>query len=327
MNRRKLLIALVMLGALPRATQAQQRTKVASIGYIVSDLTRSPHREAFLQGLRDLGYVEGGNVLIDYRDAQGKLERLPALAAELVALKVDVIFAPATQHVLAAKQATKTIPIIFADVGDPVALGFVKSLARPGGNITGLTNLNPELIGKWLELLKQAVPDLSRVAFLWQPGIVPESYERSFLKRAETAAQALDLRLQFVEVRGPEELDKAFLEMTRARVEALVVFGGAMLILERKRIADLAARNRLPGAYSMGEFVDAGGLLSYTPNVADNFRRAAGYVDRILKGAKPADLPVEQSNKFELVINQKTANAFGMTIPPMLLQRADRVIK
>jgi putative ABC transport system substrate-binding protein len=203
----------------------------------------------------------------------------------------------------------------------------VTSLARPGGNITGLANLNTDLVGKWLELLMQAVPGIKRVALLWQPGYLPERAEKDVLQRAEVAAQALGVRLQFVEARRQEDFDRAFAEMTRARVDAVIVWGGVLFIFERKRIAELAARNRLPSSYPMSEFVDAGGLISYAPNVADNFRRTAGYVDKILKGAKPADLPVEQSSKLELVINVKTAKALGLTIPPSLLQRADRVVE
>ena len=265
--------------------------------------------------------------MIEYRDAKGETDRLPALAAERVALKVDVILAAGTQHVLAAKQATTTIPIVFADVADPVARGFVTSLARPGGNITGLSNLNTDLVGKWLELLKQAAPGVKRVAFLWQPGYLPERAEKDVRQGAEVAAQALGVRLQFVEARRPEDFERAFAEMNRSRVDAVIVWGGVLFIFERKRIAELAAANRLPSSYPMSEFVDAGGLMSYAPNVADNFRRAAGYVDKILKGAKVADLPVEQSAKLELVINLKTAKALGLTIPPSLLQRADRVIQ
>ena len=329
MNRRETIMALAALGAVPRTAAAQQPARIARIGYVASDLGRGPLHllEAFRQGLRDLGYVEGRNVVIEYRDAAGKLERLPALAAELVALKVDVIFAPGTQHVQAAKQATATIPVVFADVDDPVARGFVANLARPGGNITGLANLNTDLVGKWLELLKQAVPRVNHVAFLWQPGSLPERAREEIVKRAEVAARTLGVRLQFVEVRAPEDFDRAFSDMTRARVDALIVWGGSMMIIERRRIAELVAKNRLPATYPMREFVDAGGLMCYAPNAADNFRRAAGYVDKILKGAKPADLPVEQSSKFELVINLKTANALGLTVPPSLLQRADRVIE
>jgi len=244
-----------------------------------------------------------------------------------VARKVDVIFAPGTQHALAAQQATKTIPIVFADISDPVARGLVTSLARPGGNITGLANLQPELIGKGLELLKQTVPGINHVAFLWQPDVLPEPAQRDILQRAEVAAKATRVRLQFVAVRGSEEFDRAFSEMTRARIDALIVWGGVLFIGERRRIVELAAKNRLPATYSMGEFVDAGGLMSYSANIADNFRRAAVYVDKILKGAKPADLPVEQPTKFELVINMKTAKALGLTIPQSVLVRADELIQ
>jgi len=329
MNRRETMVALVALAGLPCAADAQPTARVARIGYAGTDVVRGPRHlmEAFLQGLRELGYVVGRNVEIEYRDAAGNLGRLPVLAEELVALKVDVIFAPGTQHVQAARQATTTIPIVFADVDDPVARGFVESLARPGGNITGLANLNTDLIGKWLELLKQAVPGVSRVAFLWQPGTLPASARESIAKRAEAASRALGVRLQFVEVRGSDELDRAFSDMTRTRTDALIVWGGSMMILERRRVAELVAKNGLPATYPMAEFVDAGGLISYSPNVADNFRRAAGYVDKILKGAKPADLPVEQSSKFELVINLRTAKELGLTIPPSLSQRADRVIE
>ena len=314
--------------AWPVAASAQQAAKIARIGYLATNLAAGPHlREAFLQGLRDLGYVEGRNVVIEYRDAEGKLERLPALAAELVALKVDVIVAASTLAALAAKQATRTLPIVFAAAGDPVASGLVTSLARPGGNVTGLSILAPELVGKCLELLKQAVPGVSRVAVLWQPGALGERTEKDMLKEAEVAARALGVRLQFVEARGPADFDRAFSDMTRARAGALTVLASVMFFSERRRLVDLAAKNRLPAVYPLREFVDAGGLMSYGPNVADLFRRAATYVDKILKGAKPADLPVEQPTKFELVINLKTAKALGLTIPPSLLARADEVIE
>jgi putative tryptophan/tyrosine transport system substrate-binding protein len=327
MNRRESIITLVALITVPFAAEAQQAARIPRIGVLAGNLASTPHLvAAFRQGLLDLGYVEGRNIVIEYRDAKGEFKRLPALAGELVALKVDVILAAGTQHVLAAKDATTTIPIVFADVADPVSRGFVSSLARPGGNITGLANLNTDLIGKWLELLKQAVPGVTRVAFLWQPGILPERAEKDVMQRAEAAARTLGVQLQVLEARGPEDFDRAFAEMTRSRIDAVIVWGGVMFIYERKRIAELAARNRLPSSYPMSEFVDAGGLLSYAPNIADNFRRAAGYVDRILKGAKPADLPVEQAAKLELVINLKTAKALRLTIPPSLLARADLVI-
>ncbi len=316
------------LVAAPLAAEAQQAAKVARIGFLAVNLAANPHpREAFLQGLRDLGYVEGRNVVIEYRDAEGKFERLPALVAELVALKVDVIVAPPTLAALAAKQATRTLPIVFAVAGDPVTSGLVTSLARPGGNVTGLSVLTPELVGKRLELLKQAVPGVSRVAVLWQPGSQGERMDRDMLQAAEVAARALGVRPQFVEARGPENLDRAFSEMTRARAGALTALGSNLFLTERRRLLDLAAKNRLPAVYSSREFVDAGGLMSYGPDGADLFRRAATYVDRILKGAKPGDLPVEQPTKFELVINLKTAKALGLTIPQSVLGRADHVIQ
>ncbi len=314
--------------AAPLASEAQQAAKVPRIGYLAPNLAAGPlGREAFRQGLRDLGYVEGRNLVIEYRDADGKFERLPALAAELVALKVDIIVAPNTVGVLAAMQATRTLPIVFAAVGDPVASGVVTSLARPGGNVTGTSVLAPELVGKGLELLTQAVPGVSRVAVLRQPGAVGERMDKDMVKRAEVAGRALGVRLQFVEARGPADFDRAFSDMTSARAGALTVLGSTMFGSETRRLVDLAAKTRLPAVYPWREFVDAGGLMSYGANIVDNYRRAATYVDKILKGAKPADLPVEQPTKFELVINLKTAKALGLTIPPSLLGRADEVIQ
>ncbi len=322
-------ILILALTLAPLAAEAQQAAKIARIGYLSLDVATSAHlREAFLQGLRDLGYVEGRNVVIEYRDTEGKFERLPALAAELVALKVDVIVAAGgTPSALAAKQATRTIPIVVAIAADPVASGLVTSLARPGGNVTGLSMLTPELVGKRLELLKQAVPGVSRVAVLWQPGDYGEHTEKDILKEAEVTARALGVRLQVVEARGPQDFDRAFSDMTRARADALIVLGTSMFFTERRRLVDLAAKHRLPATYSARDSVDAGGLMAYGPNFADMFRRAATYVDKILKGAKPADLPVEQATKFELVINLKTAKALGLTVPPSLLGRADQVIE
>ena len=312
----------------PFAAEAQQAAKVARVGYLAGNQAASPHLlEAFRQGLRDLGYAEGRNVVIELRDAEGKFERLSALAAELVALKVDVILAPSTLAALAAKQATRTLPIVFIGANDPVTDGLVASLARPGGNVTGLASLVSELVGKHLELLKQALPEVSRVAFLWHPGGSGERTEKDMLKAAEAAARALGVRLQFVEVRAPEDFDRAFSDMTGARAGALTVFGSTMFVSERRRLADLAAKNRLPGMYPIREFVDAGGLMAYGPNNADMLRRAAAYVDKILKGAKPGDLPVEQPTKFELVINLKTAKTLGLTIPQSLLGRADEIIQ
>jgi len=329
MNRR-VFIGTVGFGLLaaPLAAEAQQATKVARIGSLLSNRAANPHlHEAFGQGLRDLGYVEGRNVAIEIRSAEGKLERLPALAAELVALKVDVIVAGGTLAAVAAKQATKTIPIVFVAAADPVTSGLVTSLARPGGNVTGLSVLSPELVSKTLEQLKQAVPGVSRVAVLWQPGGLGERTDKDMLKGVEVAARALGVRLQFVEARGPADFDRAFSDMTRARAGALTVLASNMLLGERRRLVDLAAENRLPTAFPWREGVDAGALMSYGPDLADSFRRAATYVDKILKGAKPADLPIEQPTKFELVINLKTAKALGLTIPRAVLGRADEVIE
>src|SRR6266511_4339729 len=320
------LIALlaVFLLAAPLAASAQQAAKVARIGYLSgASLTASPHLpEAFRQGLRDLGYVEGRNVVIEYRDAEGRPERFAALAAELVALKVDVIVAPNTPAALAAKQATRTLPIVFAVAADPVMSGLVTSLARPGADVTGLSILAPELVGKRLELLKQAVPEVSRVAVLWRPGSMGERMDKDMLKEADGAARALGVRLHLVEARGPADFDRAFADITRARAAALTVFGSTMFSNERRRLVDLAAKNRLPAVYTSREFVDAGGLLSYGPNAADLYRRAATYVDKSLKGTKPADLPVEQPTKFDLVVNMRTAQTLGLTIPQSILLQA-----
>jgi putative ABC transport system substrate-binding protein len=322
---------MLVLGGLfsPVTAEAEQATKIARIGYLATNLAGTPPAShvAFLEGLRDLGYVEGRNVVIEYRDAEGKVERFPALLAELIALKVDVIVAPGTPAALAAKHATRTLPIVFPVAVDPVQSGLVTSLARPGGNVTGLSALVSELVGKCLEQLTQAVPGVSRVAVLWQPGGLDERTEKDMLKGAEVAGRALGVRLQFVQARGPADFERAFSEMTKARAGALTVLTSVMFVNERRRLVDLAAENRLPAAYAQREFVDAGGLMSYGTNVADLFRRAATYVDRILKGAKPGDLPVEQSTKFELVINLKAAKALGLTIPPSVLARADQVIE
>jgi putative ABC transport system substrate-binding protein len=313
--------------AAPLAAEAQQAAKVARIGLLATNLASAPHVfEAFRQGLRDLAYVEGRNLVIEYRDAEGKLERLPALAAELVALKIDVIVASDTPAALASKQATRTLPIVFL-ASDPVASGLVTSLARPGGNVTGLSGFAPELIGKRLELLKQAVPGISRVAVLWQPGGQGERTEKDLMKAADVAARALGVRLQFVDARGPADVDRAFSDMTAARAGALSVLSSVMFFSERRRLVTLAAKNRLPAVYPWREFADAGGLMAYGVNSADLYRRAATHVDKILKGAKPADLPVEQPTKFELVINLKTAKALGLTIPQSVLGRADEVIQ
>jgi putative tryptophan/tyrosine transport system substrate-binding protein len=326
--RRDFVIAAGVLLAVPFAATAQRAAKVARIGYLGRDIVPARHLpEAFLKGLHGLGYVEGRNFVIEYRDAEGKTERLPALATELVALNVDVIVAASIQPALAARQATRSLPIVFAAVGDPVSNGLVTSLARPGGNVTGLSFVAPELVGKHLELIKQAVPAVSRVAVLWQPGFLGNAAESDLLKRAGVAAQSLGMRPQFVEARDPAVLDKAFAEASAAHAGALAVLGSSMFLGERRRLVDLAAKHRLPAEYPSREFVDVGGLMSYGANVADLYRRAAIYVDKILKGVKPGDLPVEQPTKFELIINLKAANALGLTIPQSVLARADEVIR
>jgi len=328
MDRRDTLLVLLALGAAPFATEAQQAAKVARVGYLSHNLALNRHLpEAFRQGLRDLGYVEGRNVAIEFRDAEGRVERLPALAAELVALNVDVIVTVSNTTALAAKQATRTVPIVFTAVADPVAAGIVASLARPGGNVTGLASLGSQLVGKRLELLKQIVPGVNEVAVLWLPVALGKRTDEDMRTEADVASRALGMQLQFVEARLTEDFDRAFSDMSSARAGALTVLPSNMFLREHRRLVELAAKNRLPGVYSSREFVDAGGLMSYGANQVALHRSAATYVDKILKGAKPGDLPVEQSSKFELVINLKTANALGLTVPPSLLQRADEVIQ
>ena len=305
--------------------QAQQAKKVPRIGYVsTSDdpNTPAPQVEAFRQGLRDLGYIEGKNILVDYRYAEGMSDRAPSLVAELVQLKVDVVVVTNPPSIRAAKEATKSIPIVMVTTADPVATGIVDSLARPGGNITGLTRLTRELSGKRLELLKEAVPGISRVGVLWAQGTSRN------LKEYEPAARALRIPLQSLEVRGPNpDLEGAFRDATKARANALITVTTATLSPYRKQIADLAIKHRLPSMYERNEYVEAGDLMSYSANDAESYKRAAVYVDKILKGAKPADLPVEQPTKFEFVINLKVAKQIGLTIPPNVLARADRVIK
>ena len=329
-TRRAFLAGSVVLLATPLVTQAQQEARIARIGYLTLNLVSGDPRgrEAFLQGLRDLRYVPGRNLSIEYRDAGGKPERFPALAAELVALKVDVIVATGgTAATLAARQATTTIPIVFPAVGDPVDEGLVTSLARPGGNVTGLSVLVPELIVKSLELLKQAVPAVSRVALLVKPDSMPDGAWKKRRSAAETAAHALGVNLVVVEARSPEDFDRAFADMTRARVGAACVLTTPVFENHRRRLVELAGKNRLPTVYAFRSWADDGGLMSYGPDITDMFRRAATYVDKILKGARPGDLPVEQPTKFEFVINLKTAKALGLTIPASLLERADHRIE
>jgi putative ABC transport system substrate-binding protein len=328
MDRRETVLVLLALGAAPSTADAQRAARIARVGYLAGSVTSGLRpTDSFRQGLRDLGYVEGRNVVIEVRDAEGKLERFPALAAELVALKVDVIVAPTTLGALAAKQATRTIPIVFAGAADPVTDGLVSSLARPGGNVTGLSGVGLDLVGKRLELLKQALPGMTRVAVLWQPGGMGERTESDMLKATDLAARALGVQTHFVEARAPEDFERAFSEMTRASVAALTVFASAMLFNERARLVGLAAKNRLPAVYPTRLYVDVGGLMSYGPNLADLVRRAATYVDKILRGAMPSYLPVEQPMKFELVINSRTAESLGLNIPQSVLARADDVIQ
>ena len=329
MQRRAFLTAGVLLLAGPLPALAQPADRIARIGYLAVSMTANPTaHEAFRQGLRDLGYVEGRTVVIEYRDADGKDERLPALTAELAALKVDVIVTNGgTLAALAAQHATKTLPVVFVAAGEPVSSGLVTSLARPGSNVTGLSLLFPELVGKCLEQLKLAVPGVSRIAVLEQPGAVPERTRKDILNGADVAARALGVRLQIVGARTPADIDGAFSEVRRAHANGLAVLSTPMFASERRRLVDLAAKNRLPTVYSFRIYVDAGGLMSYGPNVPEMSRRAAAYVDKILKGAKPADLPVEQPTKFEMVINLKTAKALGLSIPPSLLGRADEIIQ
>ena len=324
-----LLVVLAAILAAPLAVDAQP-PKVARIGYLVTGSLESPEAQvilnAFRQGLRERGYVEGQNILIEYRGADGKIERLPGLATELTRLKVDLILAGATPAARAAQQATTTIPIVASAMGDPVGDGLVASLGRPGGNVTGTTFLGPELVPKRLELLKEALPKVSRVAALWHPGAFGDRTTRDMLKETEIAARALGVHRQLVEVRSPADLDRAFSMMVRDRADALLVFPSPMLFAERKRIVDLATKHRLPSMFNAREFAELGGLIAYGANLADLTRRGATYVDKILKGARPADLPVEQPLKFDLVINLRTAQALGVTVPQSLLIRADHVI-
>ncbi len=318
-----LILALAALIA-PLATQAQQG-KAHRIGYVGNS---SPSREptllaAFRDELRALGYVEGQNIHIEYRWAEGRYERFPDFMAELIRLKVEVIVVAGTPAVLAAKQATKTIPIVMAVIGDALEAGVVPSLARPGGNVTGLSTVVPELEGKRLELLKQALPRLARLAVLANPA---NPFVDVALKHTERAAAQLRMKLQRVDVRQPDEFASAFAAIANDRPDALIVIADRFMLAHRAQIIAFGTKIRLPGIFPYREFVEEGGLMAYGPSYSDMFRRSAVYVDKILKGAKPADLPVQQPSKFELVINLKTAKALGLTIPPSLLLRADQVI-
>jgi putative tryptophan/tyrosine transport system substrate-binding protein len=313
-----------MLFALYLPAEAQQTKRVPRIGFLAapSQSFFSARAEGFRQGLRNLGYIEGKNIVIEYRYADGNLRRLPELAEELVSLKVDVIVASGA-GCMAAKNATQTIPIVFVSVQDPVASGLVDSLAKPGGNVTGLSNLASELSGKRLELFKETVPKITRVAFLWSSATGKGVTE----KQAQAAAKALGLQFQSLEIHDSKDFDAVFEAATKGRAHALLTSPSSFLNTHQARIIEFATKNRLPAMYGEPEFVDAGGLMSYTPNAADLFRRAATYVDKILKDRKPADLPIEQPTKFEFIINLKAAKQIGVTIPPNVLARADRVIK
>ena len=307
--------------------EAQQPKKVPSIGYLSTGSPSSSTQtiEAFRQGLHELGYAEGKNITIEYRFAEGREDRLGQFASELVRLKVDVIFVSATVATLATKNATTTIPIVFTIVDDPIAFGLIDSLGHPGGNITGLTSgAGPGLYGKRLELLKESFPRVSRVAALWNPDD-PGSVVN--VRGMETPARSLSLKLQSVEMRDPNDLQQAFSAMKRERAEALVTILGALVGSQRSRIVDLAAKSRLATMSAESRWTEAGGLMSYGPDYADLYRRAATYLDKILKGAKPAELPIEQPTKFEFVINLKTAKQIGLTIPQSVLYRADKIIK
>jgi putative ABC transport system substrate-binding protein len=311
--------------AVPFPARPQAPVAITRIGLVATEppTRTTPRYEAFRQGLRDLGYVEGRNLAIEYRQADGRLERVADLVGELASLKVDVIVAPTTPVALAVKAATPSIPIVFVTAADPVSSGLVASLARPGGNVTGLSLLAPELVARQLQLLKEAVPRVSRVAVLSNPDA---TYTGVMLKEIEAAARSLGVRLQPLAARGSDSLDGALSGVAKDRPGALFVLFDPTLFAHRARIAEFANKHRLPAMYPHREYVESGGLMAYGVDLHDNYRRAAAYVDRILKGVKPADLPVEQPTKFELVVNLKTAKALGLTIPPAILARADEAI-
>jgi putative ABC transport system substrate-binding protein len=318
-----------LLFALSVPAQAQQAKKIPRIGFLSSGTpsTSSPYRDAFQQGLRGLGYVEGKNILIEYRFAEGKLDRIPDLTTELVGLKVDVIVVASSSSARAAKKITTTVPIVMASAGNPFGEGLIASFARPGGNVTGLTNLASDLGTKRLELLKQIFPGLTRVAVL--PGPIRPGAERRDLKEMQNVAPSLKLQLQILEVSTADDFERAFEDAAKARVGALVVGRDptALLSAHEKRTVELATKNRLPAMYSRTSYMRAGGLMSYAEDELENYRHAATYVDKILKGAKPANLPVEQPTKFEFIISLRAAKQIGLTFPPNVLALADKVIR
>src|SRR5437868_2877156 len=327
MRRREFIT--VVAGALswPLTADAQQPGKMPRIGILNHASAAAATYDPFFQALRELGYTEGQNLAIEFRFAHWQLDRLPALAAELVALKVDVIVAGATPAARAAKEATRTIPIVAVSVGDPVGDELIASLGSPGGNVTGNTFLGPELVAKRLQLFRDAVPGFSRLAAIWHPGAYGERTMQGFLQETEATARKLGIELQLVQALDAADLENAFSAITRWNADALIVLPSTMLFAEHRRVVELAAKTRLPAMYAAREFVDAGGLMSYGSNLADLNRRAATYVDKILKGAKPADLPVEQPTKFELLVNLKTARELGLTINREFLLIADEVIE
>src|SRR5215212_5372121 len=327
MRRREVIALIPGTIAWPLAVGAQPQ-KVARIGFLTAGslAMRSELIDAFRQGLLELGYVEGTSIVVEYREAHSVVERFPVLASELVHLGVDLIVASNSLAARAAHQATGTIPIVVPVMGDAVGDGLVASLARPGGNVTGLTFLGPELVPKRLALLQEALPTVSRVAALWHPGAYGERTMTDMMQQATEAARSLDLQLQFIAVQGPDELDEAFSRVAGERVDALLVFPSPMLFTERRRIADLALMHRLPSMAMGTEFVQLGGLMSYGASISDMHYRAAAFVDQILKGAKPGDLPVQVPTKFEFAINLKTARALGLTVPLTLQAQADAVV-
>lgn len=328
MRRREFITALGAAAALPKAARAQHAARVVGLLFPGTPaFVPSPSIVAFHQKLQDLGYTEGQNIAVERRYGDWKMSRLAEQAAELVRLKVDVVVAFSTTAALAAKHATNTIPIVATIMADPVGDGLVASLARPGGNVTGTTFVAPELIAKRLGLLKEAIPGLSRLAGLWQPGAYGEHTMKEMLTETEAGARVLGMQLQLEQALGPDDINTAFAAMTGARTGALIVLPSPMFVGEQARIVGLAANNRLPTMYQAREFVDAGGLMSYGANLAELNRRAATYVDRIFKGAKAADLPVEQPTRFEFIVNSKTAKALDLEIPPTLVARADEVIE
>jgi putative tryptophan/tyrosine transport system substrate-binding protein len=327
MSTKAIVVLLVGLAlASVRPVEAQQPGKVPRIGVLRQSSAHVlwTQLEAFRQGLRDRGYLDGQNIAIEYRYAEGELDRLPSLANELVRINVDVIVVSSTPAVLAAKNATKEIPIVFHTIGDPVASGLVASLARPGGNVTGLTMGGAELYGKRLELLKETIPKLSQAAILWNP---TSTGIQQNVKETQAAAQVLKLQIQSLEIRNPGDIEPAFETAIRSKTGAILVTQSPPITTYPKRIIDIAVKRRLPVIYPQGQWPDMGGLMSYGANVEDSYRYLASYVDKILKGSKPADLPVERSRKLELVINLKAAKQIGLTIPPNVLARADKVIK